>query len=274
MIALGYRHLLLPPMETLRSAQAGPSKTAAEMDSDEDFVAILTSGRQESTNMTTSTPKANTAINEPLSNSSPPSNIPYGPELPRHMREPSPQLAWYEKESHSFLLSPEERQRQRDMSYGLRLPIETEETHPEDNDSDKSISDMSDDLPVEQPSPIYTRRVTLPQQAPVTPPRNLPRFQPPELRPVFGETNLDLTGAMVQLLSWEGGRRDQEIKIKISDGTNWVEARLNNVYKSYFIGQMFHDLDIFKILKTTGNVSDKSLFVVSTFNQLAQVACM
>ena len=138
------------------------------------------------------------------------------------------------------------------MSYGLRLPLDAE-------------CDDDDEMPVEPPSPMYTRVPRFEQSNLRTPPRKAINIECP-VHTLFSLERPDLQGANVQMLSWEGARWDQDIILKISDGINWVEAKLNVKYRAYLVGKMFKNMDIFQVIGATGDIASKSLFLVRTIN--------
>ena len=226
--------------EVLRS-EAGPSRRVESNDAfdtdDEDFMAVVNGAK-------TSTPERNVR---------PGDNIWY----------PSPLMNSVLRESHSFMLSPDERQRQRDMSFGLRLPIENleEENAPTDDDvtdeKENSNEETDEEENVEPPSPVMLRGNT--DHLRTTPLRRLRKSTDGVLTTVFNTSHRDLTGAKVQLMSWEGSGKDEVLKLKISDGQNWINATIKSSYKIYFFGRMFHDLDIFQILEYTGMVNQNNI---------------
>ena len=185
--------------------------------------------------------------------------------------------------SDSFLLSPEERQRQRDMSFGMRLPIEplpeeeivnfsnNHENNP-DPEPEWNIQDELDLSNVEPPSPIFQRSVQKPiswqnnkptEREITTTPTKTFRDNSPSLEPIFELNNSNLKNKLVQVLNWTGCESTKlPLRLKISDGSTWIETTLCESYRIYLVGNMLRQNNIIKIQDYTGTLGTNDLVLV------------
>ena len=88
-----------------------------------------------------------------------------------------------------------------------------------------------------------------------TPEKSVRNKKNVKLEPVFEMENPDLTQKRIQLVSWTGagsGKKD-DIFIKVSDGVNWIECKLDPKNKIYLVGKMFREHDILRILEYSGS---------------------
>ena len=189
---------------------------------------------------------------------------------------PPTQLPDWMAENHSYELSPSERQRQRDMSFGMRLPIDNvpedeigdipnksgfdDINFSADEFSDISLLDLDFDS-VEPPSPIFKRDIVHPvvwtkntgSDLNKTPPKRT-KSVAPTLEPFLELSGCDFKNKLVQVISWTGGdNRKELLKLKISDGSSWIECTLAEPYRIYIVGNMIQENNLIKILEFSGS---------------------
>ena len=96
-----------------------------------------------------------------------------------------------------------------------------------------------------------------------TPPRRT-ILTKPRLEPIFELRGVNLESKLVQVINFSGTENKKEtLRLRISDGETWIDVRLAEVLRIFFVLKMLRVNNLIKIIEYTGTVEDDNIVLVS-----------
>ena len=144
------------------------------------------------------------------------------------------------------------------------------ETEDPDKDTESDISVVEPPSPLNKMDKVYANTWDKEYENGKKTPERRSKKPRIELEALF-ELEIDLKNKMVQLLSWKGAGRKDEITLKMSDGTTWTECKLNEAFCIYLVGKVIQENYVFQILEYSGSVNDHNLKLVRKILQRVEI---